>query len=69
MPSANKIYPLRGMRDVLRREYATQKQIQNALENHLGRYGYTLIDTPLVENTELYLRKSGEDIASRCVPK
>lgn len=65
MPSANKIYPLRGMRDVLRQEYATLRQIQTALENHLGSYGYTLIDTPLVENTELYLRKSGEDIASR----
>lgn len=53
------------MRDVLGQDYATQRQIQDTLEQHLGRYGYTPIDTPLVESTELYLRKSGEDIASR----
>lgn len=65
MPSANKIYPLRGMRDVLAQPYAVQHYIQATLENHLASYAYQPIDTPLVENTELYLRKSGEDIASR----
>jgi len=65
MPSANKIHLLRGMRDVLNQEYEAQQTIQESLQNHLRLHGYTPIDTPIVENTELYLRKSGEDIASR----
>ena len=65
MPSANKIHLLRGMRDVLNQEYEAQQTIQDSLQNHLRLHGYTPIDTPIVENTELYLRKSGEDIASR----
>lgn len=65
MPSANKIHLLRGMRDVLTQEYETQQTIQDSLQNHLRLYGYLPIDSPIVEDTELYLRKSGEDIASR----
>ncbi len=65
MPSANKIHALRGMRDVFSTEYATQRHIQDLLETHLRLSGYTAIDLPIIENTELYLRKSGEDIASR----
>ena len=30
-----------------------------------GRYGYEPIDTPVIEPTELFLRKSGEEIAAR----
>lgn len=65
MLSANKIHLLRGMRDVLTQEYDAQQTIQNSLQNHLRLHGYVPIDAPIVENTELYLRKSGEDIASR----
>ncbi len=65
MPSANKIHLLRGMRDVLNQEYEAQQTIQDSLQNHLRLHGYAPIDLPIVENTELYLRKSGEDIASR----
>lgn len=65
VPSADKISALRGMRDVFSAEYAIQRQVQNELEQHLRRHAYMPIDLPILENTELYLRKSGEDIASR----
>jgi histidyl-tRNA synthetase len=65
MPSANKINALRGMHDVFSTEYTIQNHIKDSLQTHLRGYGYTAIDLPIIENTELYLRKSGEDIASR----
>ena len=65
MSSADKIFALRGMRDVFSAEYAARRQIQNELEGHLRLHAYAPIDLPILENTELYLRKSGEDIASR----
>ena len=65
MPSADKISALRGMRDVLSVEYARLRTVQRRLEQHLRLHGYKPIDVPILENTELYLRKSGEDIAAR----
>ena len=65
MPSADRIAALRGMRDVFSAEYARQRQVQDRLERHLRLHGYQPIDLPILENTELYLRKSGEDIAAR----
>lgn len=65
MPSADKISALRGMRDVFSAEYARQRQAQDRLERHMRLHGYKTIDLPILENTELYLRKSGEDIAAR----
>ncbi len=65
MPSADKISALRGMRDVFNAEYARCRQIQDALERHLRLHSYLLVDLPILENTELYLRKSGEDSAAR----
>ncbi len=65
MPSAEKITALRGMRDVFSAEYAQRRDIQAQLEGHLLRHAYVPVELPILENTELYLRKSGEDIASR----
>lgn len=65
MPAADKIQLMRGMRDVFSRDYVIQRQIQSSLEKHFDLHGYVPIAPPVVENTELYLRKSGEDIASR----
>ncbi len=53
------------MRDVFSAEYASQRQVQDRLEQHLRMHGYQPVDLPILENTELYLRKSGEDIAAR----
>ena len=65
MPSAEKISALRGMRDVFSAEYGRQRQVRILLERRLRLHGYQSIDSPILENTELYLRKLGEDIAAR----
>lgn len=65
MAVAKRISALRGMRDVYGAEYAQCRQLQVALEQHLRLHAYAPIAPPLLENTELYLRKSGEDIAAR----
>ncbi|MCY3581098.1 MAG: ATP phosphoribosyltransferase regulatory subunit [Chloroflexi bacterium] len=65
MAVAKQISALRGMRDVFAAEYAHSRGLLEALEQHLRLHAYAAIDPPLLENTELYLRKSGEDIAAR----
>ena len=65
MATAEKIRALRGMQDVFSAEFANRRQILAALEEHLRSHAYLSIDLPILENTELFLRKSGEDIASR----
>ena len=65
MAAANRISALRGMRDVHSAEYAQNRRLINDLEQQLRLHGYRAIDPPLLENTELYLRKAGEDIAAR----
>lgn len=65
MSSADRIHALRGMRDVFSADYSRQAQVQAALESLLRSYAYAPIDLPIIENTELFLRKSGEDIAAR----
>ncbi len=65
MASADKITALRGMRDVFSGEFARRRRIQQSLERQLRLYNYVPIDLPILENTELYLRKSGEDISAR----
>ena len=65
MPKAEKIHALRGMRDVISGGLESRRRIQAELEAHLRLYAYQPIELPILENTELYLRKSGEDIAAR----
>ena len=65
MSSAERISALRGMRDVFSAELATMRKAQAALERHLRAHAYVPIELPLLENTELFLRKSGEAIAPR----
>lgn len=65
MASADRIAALRGMRDVFSAEYERQRQVQDLLEQRLRLHGYRPVDAPILENTELYLRKAGEDIAAR----
>jgi len=65
MAPAAKITALRGMRDVFKAEYAQRRRILHTLERQFRLYGYGPIDLPILENTELYLRKSGEDISAR----
>ncbi|MCY3832991.1 MAG: ATP phosphoribosyltransferase regulatory subunit [Chloroflexi bacterium] len=65
MATADRISALRGMRDVMSAEYARRQRVERTLERHLRLRGYAPVDLPILENTELYLRKSGEEISAR----
>jgi len=65
MNSAAKIASLRGLRDVFSAELSRQRDIQTRLERHFALYGYAPVASPILEPTELFLRKSGEDAAAR----
>ncbi|HVX29900.1 MAG TPA: HisS family protein, partial [Nitrolancea sp.] len=50
---------LRGMADVGPASFAMRDAVRKALLERMARYGYRQVDTPLIEPTELFLRKSG----------
>lgn len=56
---------LRGMADVWPGDRAFRQGIVAALERGFAAHGYRPIDTPVVEATELFLRKSGEERAAQ----
>ena len=60
-----KFSPSRGMRDLSQREYSSMSAHQKKLQQHLDLHGYDAIDVPLLEETELFLRKSGGELAAR----
>ena len=45
--------------------YARARRVADGLSAHLGRKGYEPVDTPLLEPTELFVRKSGGELTSR----
>jgi histidyl-tRNA synthetase len=53
------------MRDLPHREWRWKKYLRDLLADLIGSYGYVPLDTPLLESTELFLRKSGGELASR----
>ena len=60
-----KVERVRGVNDILPNTYQIDQQIKNTVGGNFESYGYRPIDVPLIEYTELYLKKSGEDIISR----
>jgi histidyl-tRNA synthetase len=50
---------LRGMADAGPATRKTREAVQRELIKTMHAHGYTLIDTPVLEHTELFLRKSG----------
>ena len=56
---------LRGIYDYSRASCRQQRALQDSLTGLIGSYGYQLRETPILEATELFLRKSGGDLASR----
>ncbi|MEB3343728.1 HisS family protein [Okeania sp.] len=60
-----KVARVRGVNDTLPSTYQIDRQIKSTLRGNFESYGYRPIDVPLIEYTELYLKKSGEDIISR----
>lgn len=53
------------MNDALPGDDARLRALTVLLRDHFERFGYRGIDTPVLENLDLFLRKSGEEIAAR----
>ncbi len=62
---STKVDRLPGMRDVSGDSYARLRNIADALTALLRDHGYGPLDTPLLEDTELFVRKSGGELTSR----
>ena len=56
---------LPGMTDLLEEEVELLDRTQRALQVCLTRHGYRMVATPMLEATELFLRKSGGELASQ----
>src|SRR6185437_6603676 len=63
--SRGMIERLRGMGDVWPAEREFRATIVEMPARHFAAHGYRLVDTPVVEATELFLRKSGEERAAQ----
>ena len=53
------------MSDLTGESYVKRNELQLRLTSLLDSYGYRSLDTPLLEPTELFLRKSGGELASQ----
>lgn len=62
---SNKVERVRGMNDILPADYEIGKKIEEQLISCFASCGYRPVGVPLIEYTDLYLRKSGEDTVSR----
>jgi histidyl-tRNA synthetase len=62
---SNKVERIRGANDVLPEEYQITRHIADEIARCFKSFGYRPIDVPVIEYTELYLRKAGEDVISR----
>ncbi len=56
---------VRGVNDVLPETYAALAAIEERLRWRFASFGYQPMGVPILEHTELYLRKSGEELISR----
>lgn len=63
--SATPVARLRGMSDFSGGALRRRQQLRRRLAALFAGYGYRELDTPLLEPTELFLRKSGGELASQ----
>lgn len=56
---------LRGMADIWPADRIFRDELVTTLQRRFAAHGYRVIDTPVVEPTELFLRKSGEERAAQ----
>lgn len=57
--------PLPGMRDQGSEEYEALGEAQQRLQDLLASYGYEVINPPVLEPADLYLRRSGGELSSK----
>ena len=62
---SRQIRGLVGMGDLDSKAWKRSDDVLANLRSHLGVRGYEPIDTPLLEETELFVRKAGGDLAGR----
>ena len=53
------------MQDLSQESWRHKRELQDRLLDYMSSYGYRNIDPPILEATELFLRKSGGGLASR----
>ncbi|MEF8773294.1 MAG: ATP phosphoribosyltransferase regulatory subunit, partial [Halobacteriales archaeon] len=53
---------LKGFRDFYPREMAPRREVIDAVEETARRYGFREIETPRLEDVEMFVDKSGPDI-------
>ena len=56
---------IRGMQDVSHESWQIKRDLQDSLQKLMAGFGYLRLETPILEPTELFLRKSGGELASR----
>ncbi|MDP6226915.1 MAG: ATP phosphoribosyltransferase regulatory subunit [Dehalococcoidia bacterium] len=56
---------LQGMRDLAQESWHLRRDLQDRLMALFSSFGYGCLETPILEATELFLRKSGGELASR----
>ena len=61
----DKVRHLSGMRDLSEEAWLPLRRAQDRLRDFLSSYGYRVLETPFLEPTELFLRKSGGELATR----
>ncbi len=59
------IQRVRGTLDLLPPQDGALRSLESRLRAYFELYGYQGIDTPILENLDLFLRKSGEEIIGR----
>ena len=56
---------LQGMSDTAEESLVSLRRLQDRIREFLSARGYVLLETPILEPTELFLRKSGGELAAR----
>ena len=62
---SRQIRGLAGMGDLDSKAWKRSDDVLASLRSHMGARGYEPIDTPMLEETELFVRKAGGDLAGR----
>ena len=63
--TSNTVSRLQGMHDLPEDAWRRKLDLQERLYQLLGGYSYRQLETPVLEPTELFLRKSGGELASQ----
>jgi len=65
MDKQSPIQRVKGTFDLFNEEYYQYEEIRNKIKELFESFGYSCIEVPIVEYTELHLKKSGQEIISK----